>query len=79
MEPASVPSTATPIPEGDTMIDPQAQHEAIARLFELVRAGDVDSLEFSQLDSLVYSGLERTYQVNDEDHDAHGVVRTTAN
>lgn len=61
------------------MIDPQAQHEAIARLFELVRAGDVDSLEFSQLDSLVYGGLEQTYQVNDDDAHGHGrIVRTTA-
>lgn len=53
------------------MIDSTTQHQAINRLFDLVRSGDVDTLEFSQLDSLIYSGLERTYQVNDADLQQH--------
>ena len=59
------------------MIDSETQHQAIVRLYELVRSGDVDNLEFSQLDSLVYGGLEQTYQVNDDEH-GQRVVRTTA-
>ena len=49
------------------MIDSTTQHQAINRLFELVRDGDVENLEFSQLDSLIYGGLERTYQVTEAD------------
>ncbi len=58
-------------------MDSETQHQAIVRLYELVRNGDVDNLEFNQLDSLVYGGLEQTYQVND---DAHGPrsVQTSA-
>lgn len=55
------------------MIDSSVQHQAINRLFDLVRNGDVDTLEFSQLDSLIYSGLEQTYQVNDADLQQHHV------
>ena len=36
----------------------------MTRLFDLVRAGEVDNLEFSQLDSLVYARLLRTYDVD---------------
>ena len=50
------------------MIDSNTQHQAVTRLFELARAGDVDNLEFDQLDSLIYGSLERTYRVT-----AHGV------
>ena len=59
------------------MIDSETQHQAIVRLYELVRNGDVDNLEFSQLDSLVYGGLEETYQVNDDEH-AHRSIQTSA-
>ncbi len=41
--------------------DDAATHEAVNRLFELAQAGDVGSLEFSQLDSLIYESLEQTY------------------
>ena len=44
-----------------TMIDNNARLEAVNRLFELVQSGEVESLEFSQLDSLIYEGLEQTY------------------
>ncbi len=47
------------------MIDSSTQHQAINRLFELVRKGDVETLEFSQLDSLIYGGLLQTYQVTE--------------
>jgi hypothetical protein len=59
------------------MIDSSTRHEAVNRLFDLVRNGDVDNLEFSQLDSLIYGGLERTYQVGDADTQPRQ-VQTTA-
>lgn len=43
-------------------IDARAEHEAVTRLFDLVRAGEVDNVEFNQLDSLVYSRLLQTYE-----------------
>ncbi|WP_298578045.1 hypothetical protein [uncultured Luteimonas sp.] len=49
------------------MIDSTTQHQAINRLFDLVRNGEVENLEFSQLDSLIYGGLEQTYRVTDAD------------
>ncbi len=49
------------------MIDSMTQHQAITRLFDLVRSGEVENLEFSQLDSLVYGGLEQTYRVTEAD------------
>lgn len=49
------------------MIDSNTRHEAVNRLFDLVRNGDIDNLEFSQLDSLIYGGLEQTYRVTDAD------------
>ena len=59
------------------MIDSATQQQAIVRLFDLVRTGDVDNLEFSQLDSLVYGALEQTYQVTERES-SQRVVRTTA-
>lgn len=47
------------------IIDRSAGHDAVTRLFDLVRSGDVDNIEFNQLDSLVYSRLLETY---DSDH-----------
>lgn len=41
------------------------EHEAVTRLFELARNGDVDNCEFAQLDSLVYERLRQAYTVND--------------
>lgn len=59
------------------MIDTATQHQAIGRLFDLVRTGDVDNLEFAQLDSLIYGGLEQTYQLTDADR-VERTVQTTA-
>ncbi|TWT23182.1 hypothetical protein FQY83_00555 [Luteimonas marina] len=59
------------------MIDSATQHQAIGRLFELVRNGDVDNLEFTHLDSLIYGGLEQTYQVTDADREQR-TIQTTA-
>lgn len=39
-----------------------AEHEAVGRLFDLARAGQVDNVEFDQLDSLVYSRLLQAYE-----------------
>lgn len=63
--------------QGDTVIDTATQHQAIGRLFDLVRTGEVDNLEFAQLDSLIYSGLEQTYQVTEADREQR-TVQTTA-
>ena len=38
-----------------------AEHEAVNRLFDLARAGQVDSVEFDQLDSLVHARLLQAY------------------
>ena len=59
------------------MIDSATQHQAIGRLFDLVRNGDVDNLEYSQLDSLIYGGLEKTYHVSDADI-GERTIQTTA-
>ena len=55
------------------MIDSATQQQAIVRLFELVRSGEVDNLEFTQLDSLIYGGLEQTYRVTDADREQRSV------
>jgi len=39
-----------------------AESEAITRLFDLARAGEVDNLEFDQLDSLIYARLLQAYE-----------------
>jgi len=44
-----------------TSTDTSAGHDAVTRLFDLVRTGDVDNVEYDQLDSLVYSRLIETY------------------
>lgn len=46
-------------------IDTSAEHEAVTRLFDLVRAGEVDNIEYDQLDSLVYSRLLATYECDE--------------
>jgi hypothetical protein len=45
--------------------DSNTEHEAVTRLFELVRNGDTDNCEFSQLDSMVYERLLRAYGADD--------------
>ncbi len=41
--------------------DENAEHQAVTRLFELTCSGEIDSCEYSQLDSLVYGRLEQAY------------------
>ena len=41
--------------------DSNTEHEAVTRLFELVRNGETDNCEFSQLDSMVYERLLQAY------------------
>lgn len=48
------------------MID-SIQHQAIHRLFDLSCRGEVENMEFVQLDSMVYAGLERAYPVDEAD------------
>lgn len=50
-----------------SMIDPATEHQAVNRLFELSRNGDLDNLEFSQLDALIYERLQQTYRVGTSD------------
>ena len=57
-----------------SMIDSNTQHQAVARLFELARNGDIDNLEFEQLDSLIYGSLEQTYRVTAADVQERCVV-----
>jgi hypothetical protein len=46
-----------------SMIDAATEHQAVTRLFELSSQGDVDNLEFAQLDALIYQRLQQTYRV----------------
>ena len=57
-----------------SMIDSNTQHQAVVRLFDLARSGEVDNLEFEQLDSLIYGGLEQTYRVTEADLQERCVV-----
>lgn len=41
--------------------DRDVGHDAVVRLYELSRSGEVDNLEFSQLDSLVYGRFQQAY------------------
>lgn len=50
-----------------SMIDPSTEHQAVARLFELSRSGELDNLEFAQLDALIYERLQQTYRVTTSD------------
>ncbi|HST44751.1 MAG TPA: hypothetical protein VLK29_05945 [Luteimonas sp.] len=49
------------------------EHEAVKRLFDLSRVGEVDNVEFAQLDSLVYRRLAEAYDDVAPVQDAHGV------
>lgn len=40
------------------------EQEAVVRLYELVRNGDMDNTEFSQLDSMVYERFMRNYDID---------------
>lgn len=48
------------------MTDTSAAHEAVTRLFDLSRSGDVDNVEFNQLDSLVYARLLQAYECDQD-------------
>lgn len=50
-----------------SMIDPATEHQAVNRLFELSRNGELDNLEFTQLDALIYERLQQTYRVTTSD------------
>lgn len=41
--------------------DDNAEHEAMARLFDLARSGETDNCEYDQLDSMIYGRLEQAY------------------
>ncbi len=40
------------------------EHEAVVRLYELARNGEVENTEFSQLDSMVYERFMRSYDID---------------
>lgn len=50
-----------------SMIDASTEHQAVARLFELSSQGNVDNLEFAQLDALIYQRLQQTYHVGESE------------
>lgn len=54
------------------ILDTSAGHDAVTRLFDLSRAGAVDNVEFSQLDSLVYARLLETYECDGVGNDVAG-------
>jgi hypothetical protein len=47
-------------------IDTNTEQQAVTRLFDLVRTGEVDNIEFAQLDSLIYERLLQTYDCGRE-------------
>ena len=49
-----------------TITDSNAGHDAVTRLYDLARSGDVDNVEFNQLDSLVYSRLLQAYECDQD-------------
>lgn len=55
-----------------TITDSNAGHDAVTRLFDLSRSGDVDNIEFSQLDSMVYSRLLQAYECDQDGIGAGG-------
>lgn len=57
-----------------SMIDPATEHQAVSRLFELSSQGDVDNLEFAQLDALIYQRLQQTYRVSAVDQSGQRVL-----
>jgi hypothetical protein len=57
-----------------SMIDPATEHQAVSRLFELSSQGDVDNLEFAQLDALIYQRLQQTYRVSTVDQSGQRVL-----
>lgn len=57
-----------------SMIDPATEHQAVNRLFELSRNGELDNLEFTQLDALIYERLQQTYRVSANDMQCERVL-----
>lgn len=47
-------------------IDTNTEQQAVTRLFDLVRTGEVDNVEFAQLDSLIYERLLQAYDCGRE-------------
>lgn len=54
------------------ILDTSAGHDAVTRLFDLSRAGAFDNVEYSHLDSLVYSRLLQTYEGDRAGNDGAG-------
>lgn len=46
-------------------IGSNTEHHAINRLFDLASTGEVENVEFAQLDSMIYQRLMRAYDVQD--------------
>lgn len=44
-----------------SMIESNLEHEAVTRLFDMVRNGETDNCEFDQLDSMIYERLVEAY------------------
>lgn len=57
-----------------SMTENDVEHQAVSRLFDLVRSGDTETLEFDQLDSLIYGRLQQTYRVTDADQASAGCM-----
>lgn len=47
-------------------IGSSTEQQAVTRLFDLVRTGEVDNVEFAQLDSMIYERLLQTYDCGRE-------------
>lgn len=48
--------------------DSSTERLAVTRLYELVRNGDTNNCEFSQLDSMIYQRLLQTYASTESAH-----------
>lgn len=60
------------------LIEPGTVHDAVARLYELARCGEIDNIEYMQLDSLVYDRLAQTYEDASGTHLDGAVVQAAA-
>lgn len=57
-----------------SMTENDVEHQAVSRLFDLVRSGNTETLEFDQLDSLIYGRLQQTYHTTDADQESAGCM-----
>lgn len=54
-------------------IGSSTEHDAINRLFDLASAGEVQNVEFAQLDSMIYQRLMRAYDVAQDPQQAESI------